>query len=128
MFLFSFYMLCVAIPFATANENVNLTSPFGLYFSPTTIFASRFNSSDSIEIHKFPISASYKEYYHYAPREHALPPGLENEQPHHDPYYESATYKSLLDLFTLEIAPVTAKLTQESNCREPGKWSSSQSR
>jgi hypothetical protein len=54
MFLFSFYMLCVAIPFATANENVNLTSPLGLYFSPTTIFASHFNSSDSIEIHKSP--------------------------------------------------------------------------
>jgi hypothetical protein len=44
----------------------NVAGPFGLTFSPTTIFASRFNALGSIEITRYPASSDYQKYYHDA--------------------------------------------------------------
>jgi hypothetical protein len=44
----------------------NIASPFGLSFSPTTITASRIDSTGSIELIKYPVNPGYKAYYHDA--------------------------------------------------------------
>jgi hypothetical protein len=46
-----------------ARKALDLSSRFGLSFSPSTITASRFNSSGSIELTKFPASPEYQSYY-----------------------------------------------------------------
>jgi hypothetical protein len=49
--------------FACVGMASNTEPRFGIYFSATTITASRFNSSDSLELMKFPASAEYQTYY-----------------------------------------------------------------
>jgi len=48
----------------SATVPTALETRFGLSFSPTAIVASRFNAAGSIELHSFPASAAYREYYH----------------------------------------------------------------
>jgi hypothetical protein len=38
-------------------------SPFAISVSPTTIYASRYNASDSIEILKYPTTEAFRDYY-----------------------------------------------------------------
>jgi hypothetical protein len=58
---------------ALAIRNDDLASYFGLTFSPTTIIASRINSSGSVELTKFPTSDEYKSYYKDAVQKLASP-------------------------------------------------------
>jgi hypothetical protein len=51
-----------------AMHDDDLASPFGFAFGPTAITASRFNSSGSIELTKFPASSEYTAYYQDAVR------------------------------------------------------------
>jgi hypothetical protein len=46
-----------------ASVEVGSESPYGLAFSPTTISASRYNTSGGIEISKFPVGLEYQRYY-----------------------------------------------------------------
>jgi hypothetical protein len=49
--------------FANTHRN-NGASPFGVSFSPSTIFTSRYTASGSVEITRHPASPEYRKYYY----------------------------------------------------------------
>jgi hypothetical protein len=52
--------------FALLSKNlvaIASESPFAISVSPTTIYASRYNASDAIEILKYPTTKAFQEYY-----------------------------------------------------------------
>jgi hypothetical protein len=55
-----------------ARKAADLSSRFGLTFSPSTITASRFNSSGSVELTKFPTSPEYQSYYRDAVQQYQM--------------------------------------------------------
>ncbi|KAH3999425.1 hypothetical protein HBH98_087720 [Parastagonospora nodorum] len=83
-----------------ATISSSLESRFGLSFSPTTIIASRFNAIGSIELHSFPASASYQEYYQEAvEKDHALSDD-----------FDEARVKSI---FESNVIPINTSLTEQ---------------
>jgi hypothetical protein len=56
----------VLILFTCVSMASNTEPRFGISFGATTITASRFNSSDSLELMKFPASTEYQTYYQNA--------------------------------------------------------------
>jgi hypothetical protein len=56
----SLFTLCV---FANTHHN-NMACPFGVTFSPTTIFTSRYTAMGSVEIMRHPASPEYRKYYY----------------------------------------------------------------
>jgi hypothetical protein len=58
--------LTTIIPFAFSSVNVIALaseSPFAISVLPTTIYASRYNGSDSIEILRYPTTMAFQEFY-----------------------------------------------------------------
>jgi len=51
---------------ASMSPTLDTQPRFGIFFSPTTITASRFNSSGLLELTKFRASPKYQTYYHNA--------------------------------------------------------------
>ncbi|KAF2123917.1 hypothetical protein P153DRAFT_303421 [Dothidotthia symphoricarpi CBS 119687] len=87
--------------YANADKENNLESPFGLTFSPTTIFASRLNASGSIEITRYPVSPEYQVYYEDAVYTH----GLQGDKTH--------DAKSVASMFDHIISLVTKSLSSQ---------------
>jgi hypothetical protein len=98
--LYSYLAFVLVFKHAIACKPHDLESRFSLSFSPTTITASRFNSSGSIELITSPASSAYQKYY----RDSAQKTGVS----HHDVH--EADIKAL---FQHAIGPITETLSKQ---------------
>jgi hypothetical protein len=84
----------------SARKTLDLSSRFGLSFTPSTIIASRFNSSGSVELSVFPTSPEYQSYYLDAVDK--FPPSR-----------QAITKHDAVSIFHNSIAPVTEALRKQ---------------
>jgi hypothetical protein len=96
--------------YALAGEH-GTESPFGLTFSPSAVFASRFNSSGSIEITKFPLSSD-SEYHTYYSNAIRVIGKKSDSMVDAITYYKSTTHLDATSMFKSIIGPVTDTLKQ----------------
>lgn len=78
-------------------------SPYGLTFTPTTVVASRFNASGSIELTKYPLGPEYLESYRIAVQEF--------DNPTKD--YQISDRAAAETLFRSAITPLTEVLSRQ---------------
>jgi hypothetical protein len=96
--IFSLALILLA-RYGSASTPPNRESRFGVLFSPSTIIASRFNASGSIELTKFPASSAYQQYYREA---------VQNSDLDHD--IDEINAKSI---FRNSIQPITETLSKQ---------------
>jgi hypothetical protein len=72
-------------------------SPHGLTFTPTTVIASRFNASDSVELTKAPLGSAYREFYQQSVQ--TFDPSIDNDS-HID-------RSEIASLFRTTVVPAT---------------------
>jgi hypothetical protein len=111
-------LLCFAIStipafFVVAVIADDYHSPFGVTFSPSAIFTSRYNASGFVHTTKHPTSPEYITYFNDALE-------MYSQGDKRDPltYYHSRAYNTTWSVFEASIDPVTATLTKELG-REP---------
>ena len=96
----------VALPACCVRAGMSdtLESPFAITFTQTTVIASRYNASGSVELTKQPLSLEYQEYYRDAVR-------------HFDAHNESdeprETKSSTEFMFHDAVVPVTESLSRQ---------------
>jgi hypothetical protein len=89
-----------------ASVEVGSESPYGLAFSPTTISASRYNTSSSIEISRFPVGLEYQRYYEDTLRK------MRESIP--ESYSRSTKRENVVTMLRNEVNAVTTRLSGES--------------
>ena len=101
----------VALTRSISADDRGPESPFGLTFSPSTVFASRYNSSGSIEIFRFPIpqDSAYHAYHRKAIQNTNT---KSNARLDGQTYYTSPTHLAATSMFKALIDPVTASLKE----------------
>jgi hypothetical protein len=93
---------CVSAGLLTRDSH---ESPFGITFSPSAVYASRFNSSGVIEVEQYPFSSEYQAYYANAVKSHAT-----RKEKRSLDYRESASHLNAVSMFREITSPITASL------------------
>lgn len=88
------HCFCVGMP-------NNLESPYGLAFSPSTVIASRFNSSGNIELMKYSLGDEYQTYFQHAVQQYGSPMDRNRDM------------SSAVSIFQKAIGPVTKSLSEQ---------------
>jgi hypothetical protein len=89
-----------------ASVEVGSESPYGLAFSPTTISASRYNTSGGIEISRFPVGLEYQRYYEDTLRN--------MRKSNSESYSRSTKHENVVTMLRNEANTVTTRLSGES--------------
>jgi hypothetical protein len=106
--LFCSAIFVIPASFVVAVIAEDYHSPFGVTFSPSAIFTSRYNASGRVHTTKHPTSPEYITYFNDALDIYGQPDKT-------DPltHYHSRAYNATWSVFEASIDPVTATLTKE---------------
>jgi hypothetical protein len=94
------FFLTLYASYGLADMADNLESPYGLTFTPTTVIASRFNASGSVELTKAPLGSTYREFYQHAVRNFEM--SIDNDPP--------IDKSEIASLFRTAVVPLTEHL------------------